>query len=57
MSLYNIVDVGRAILVELNMMTWTFLCNDINRIRVVRIKIAAQPTEDDNCDIDRAKDA
>ena len=38
MPLYNIVDVVGAILVELNVVTWTFLCNDKNRIRVVRIK-------------------
>lgn len=54
MSLNNIVDVGGAILVELNMVTWTFLCNDKNRIRVVRIKIA-EPTEDDNCNVNGAK--
>ena len=57
MPLYNIVNVGRAILVELNMVTWTFLCNDKNRIRVVRIKIAIQPTEDDNCNVNGAKHA
>ena len=56
MPLYDIVDVGGTILVELNMMTWTFLCSDKNRIRVVRIKIAEQPTEDDDCDVDGAKD-
>lgn len=57
MSLYNIVNVGGAVLVELNMVTWTFLCNDKNRIRVVRIKIVEQPTEDDNCNVNRAEDA
>ena len=56
MSLYNIVDIGGAILVELNMVTWTFLCNDKNRIRVVRIKIVEQPTEDDNCNVHGAED-
>ena len=57
MSLYNIVNVGGAILVELNMVTWTFLCSDKNRIRVVKIKIVEQPTEDDNCNVNGAQHA
>ena len=64
-ALDNVADVRRAVLVQLEVMAWSFLCNkDKNRTKVSGCAMGSgrnseecSRTEDDDGNVDRAEDA